>query len=166
MLYYKIIAFALLLVSSSFANEDMIEIEQREFKLKNFPCMSCHEADKSKLPTTFPLLTPHERIEFKHHDNIKNCYSCHDSSNLDKLVLHTKEKISFNESYRLCFQCHGEKKRDWELGTHGKMKGSWNGRKYKYNCTNCHNPHKPPFRQMKADPGPVHPRGKKGQGAH
>lgn len=165
MIFLKIFFVSLLLIAGPLAKDNLIENEERELKIKTFPCMSCHDSG-TKLPSKFPLLTPHNKQIFNHHDNIKNCYSCHNAENKDQLVLQTGEKISFNDSQRLCFQCHGEKKRDWELGTHGKTIGSWNGKKYKYTCTNCHNPHSPPFRKMKADPGPVHPQKNKNSGAH
>lgn len=135
-----------------------IFIEERELKIKNFPCMTCHGSIKNN-KANFPLQKPHDELQFKHMDSIKNCFQCHDKKDRNILKLQTGEKISFNESYRQCFQCHGEKKRDWELGMHGKMVGKWNGDKYKSTCTDCHEPHHPKFPQMKADPGPVHPRG-------
>lgn len=156
------IALVLILSGTTFALDE-ITIEQREMGIKSFPCMTCHGNIKNDAPN-FPLTTPHERLEFKHNATIKNCYSCHDKADRNKLVLQTGEKISFDKSYMQCFQCHGEKKRDWQLGIHGKMVGSWNGQKYKSNCTSCHDPHKPKFRLMKADPGPVHPHGEKVQG--
>ncbi len=137
-----------------------IQIEQRELKIKNFPCMDCHSNIKNT-EVNFPLKKPHDNIILDHMDSVKNCFKCHDQKNRHLLILQTGEKIGFNESYRQCFQCHGMKKRDWLLGIHGKMVGSWNGKKYKYTCVNCHDPHHPKFRQMKADPGPVHPRGEK-----
>ncbi|WP_127716401.1 hypothetical protein [Halobacteriovorax sp. HLS] len=160
----KRITIAFVLLSSVVIADDLVEIESRGLSIKNFPCMKCHGDFTHDKINELPLATPHERLEFKHHDNIKNCYSCHDKGDRNQLVLHTGEKIGFDQSYRQCFQCHGEKKRDWELGIHGKMVGSWSGKKYKSTCTSCHNPHKPKFRLMKADPGPVHPQGKKHNG--
>ena len=141
-------------------------LEERVYKIKNFPCMQCHGniSHKSISPQ---LKRPHDQLIFKHMESIKNCYKCHDKKDRDRLVLQTGEFINFNESHKLCFQCHGEKKRDWELGMHGKMVGSWNGNKYKYTCTNCHEPHHPKFRKMKADPAPKNNNDKNNaKGAH
>ena len=139
-----------------------VVLEERKMKLKEFPCSSCH-GDFVNEKAKFPLSKPHDSLKFKHMDSIKNCYTCHDKDDRDFLKLHAGEKISFDESYKLCFQCHGEKKRDWQAGIHGKQIGSWNGDKYKFVCTSCHEAHHPKFRMMKADPAPKHPRGKQSQ---
>lgn len=146
--------FIFLCCTNAYAQE--IELEDRALKVKSFPCMDCHKGINSIEPK-FPLVRPHEDMTFKHMGSIKNCFQCHDFKDRNKLVLQTGERIGFNQSHRQCFQCHGGKKKDWELGMHGKTVGSWNGDKYKYTCANCHNPHHPKFRIMKADKGPVHP---------
>lgn len=135
-----------------------VVIEKREMSLKHFPCMKCHENASAKT-LNFPLRTPHERMEFSHMDTIKNCFSCHDQKDRNALVLHTGERVSFDESYRICIQCHGEKQRDWNKGIHGKQIGSWNGKKYRSSCASCHDPHSPKFPSMATEPGPVHPNG-------
>ena len=43
------------------------------------------------------------------------------------LHLASGERVPFDESYRLCGQCHGEKQRDWRAGVHGRRTGEWNG---------------------------------------
>lgn len=155
----NILLFVLVLfsVQSVFAE---VTIEERKMKLKHFSCNKCH-GDFKNDAVDLPLTKPHDNIKFKHMDSILNCYSCHDKEDRNFLKLHTGEKVDFDQSYRVCFQCHGEKKRDWENGTHGKQIGSWNGDKYKFVCTSCHEAHHPKFRTMKADPGPKHPSGKK-----
>ena len=67
------------------------------------------------------------------------------------------EPIKFEESYKLCGQCHGEKYRDWKAGVHGKRTGEWNGRKTYLLCVNCHDPHSPKFKSMTPMPPPVRP---------
>ena len=137
-----------------------VEITKRLPKLKSFPCMECHdkfEGNKIKLPVG----KPHEKMEFKHYKEITSCFTCHNKKDRNLLRLINNDRVTFNESYKVCFQCHGEKKRDWINGTHGKQTGSWRGDKLKYSCMECHNAHHPAFPIMKADPGPVHPRGKK-----
>lgn len=135
-----------------------VSIAQRQQQLKHFPCMKCHINIKNDA-AQFPLKTPHNNMTFKHNgENIKSCFLCHDKLDRNKLILISGEKISFNQSFKQCAQCHGEKKRDWDKGIHGKQVGSWNGDKYKESCTNCHNPHAPKFKKMMADPGPKHPR--------
>ena len=68
------------------------------------------------------------------------------------------EAIAFEESYRLCGQCHGPKLRDWRLGLHGKRTGHWRGEKEYRTCVECHNPHSPPFAALEPEPPPLPPR--------
>ena len=111
--------------------ESVIEIETRVLAMKNYPCMDCHTV-KEKLDNiaqlTFPLHQPHNQLSFKHMNGVKNCYTCHVQDNLNELQLMNKSKVSFDESYKVCFQCHGEKKRDWSLGIHGRQIGSAPGK--------------------------------------
>lgn len=147
--------FLFLIIANAFA---IIQIEERQMLLSNYPCVKCHESIKNETPK-FPLKAPHERMEFKHMDSINNCYTCHDKDNREQIKLNSGQKVDFNQAYKVCFDCHGEKKRDWENGTHGKQIGSWNGDKFKFVCTTCHEAHSPKFPLMKADPGAKHPRG-------
>ena len=64
---------------------------------------------------------------------------------------------SFEESYRLCGQCHGEKLRDWRAGVHGRRTGQWNGHKQYLLCAHCHNPHQPRFQPLAPEPAPRPP---------
>ena len=143
----------LFFINYSYAN---VVVEQRKHAVKNFPCMECHK-NKDVSEVKLPLSKPHEHLKFDHHDEIRNCFSCHDKKDRDYLHLYSGKKISFDEGYELCIQCHGEKKKDWENGIHGKQIGKWNGEKFRFSCTHCHDPHHPQFRLMMADPGPVHP---------
>jgi len=156
--------FSTLLCVSVFA-ESTIEIEKRVLAMKNFPCMKCH-TQKDQLQVlkkmTFPLNKPHSELTFKHMPTVKNCYTCHNKDNLNTLHLFNKSTISFDQSYQLCSQCHGEKKRDWGLGIHGRQMGSWNEKKFRFTCVSCHDPHRPKFKQMRADPAPQHPNRKGG----
>ena len=95
---------------------------------------------------------PHTELKFDHYKSIKNCFLCHNQKDPDSLLLITKEVISFDQSFKLCSQCHGEKSRDWEMGMHGRQIGSWKGTKFRSTCTDCHNPHHPKFPQIIADP--------------
>jgi hypothetical protein len=86
------------------------------------------------------------------------CYTCHTEDNIDRLHLPNGELVAFDESYRLCGACHGEKLRDWEKNIHGLTTGFWNGPKQKRSCTACHSPHDPPFPKMAPLPPPNRPR--------
>ena len=69
----------------------------------------------------------HTDIVLKHDETHRWCLDCHDATNRDVLHLASGERVPFEESYRLCGQCHGEKYRDWRAGVHGRRTGNWNG---------------------------------------
>lgn len=121
---------------------------------ENWPCSQCHstESNNSKRRT---LEDMHQDIVLQHGE--RWCLDCHDSDDRDKLRLASGEKISFEQSYRLCGQCHGPTYQDWRLGIHGKRTGYWNGPKRYLLCVNCHWPHKPRFKSMTPMPPPVRP---------
>ncbi|MDP2360774.1 MAG: hypothetical protein Q8O14_08480 [bacterium] len=89
------------------------------------------------------------------------CLDCHSASERDMLVLHDGSLLSFNESQRLCGQCHGPTLIDWDAGAHGRTNGYWNleldstGISRRLLCVECHNPHAPAFRGMMPLAGPV-----------
>ena len=100
----------------------------------------------------------HTDIELKHDTEHRWCLDCHDAENRDQLHLASGEAVRFEESYRLCGQCHGEKYRDWRAGVHGRRVGQWNGPKQYLLCVHCHSPHQPRFKSMAPHPAPVRPR--------
>ena len=67
------------------------------------------------------------------------------------------EVIPFDESYRLCGQCHGSVYKDWKLGIHGRRVGQWDGNKLYLLCAHCHDPHNPKFRKIPGLPTPQSP---------
>jgi hypothetical protein len=157
---------SLFILMASFKAYSEVELEKRELQVKNFPCMKCHTNIVNE-KASFPLQKPHQDMKFKHFDKVKNCFLCHDQKDRNSLKLVTGGTVSYDKSYMVCAQCHGEKARDWKLGIHGRQIGKWDGPKYRFACANCHNPHSPQFPRMKADPPPRHPHGKKAkQGGH
>ncbi len=121
-----------------------------------FPCSQCHK-DMTPNPRRRELKEEHTNIVLNHAQGQRWCLDCHDLTNRDKLHLISGEKIGFDESYRLCGQCHGDKYRDWKVGVHGKRTGYWNGKKEYLLCAHCHNPHSPRFKPLKPLPPPVRP---------
>lgn len=120
-----------------------------------FPCMNCHEGlERNKKKRV--LKEMHQDIKIENHGE-RWCYDCHDERNMDRLKLASGEQIRFEESYRLCGQCHGNILNDWKKGIHGKRTGSWNGEKQYLLCVHCHNPHNPPFKSIKPEPAPIKP---------
>ena len=121
-----------------------------------FPCSACH-AGMPVNRTRRALTEMHADIAFDHDEQHRWCLDCHDAENRDVLHLAGGEPVPFEESYRLCGQCHGEKLRDWRAGVHGRRTGDWNGHKKYLLCANCHNPHQPRFKAMAPKPAPQRP---------
>ena len=65
----------------------------------------------------------HDDIVLQHDEEHRWCLDCHDAADRDLLHLASGERVPFEESYRLCGQCHGEKLRDWRAGVHGRRTG-------------------------------------------
>ena len=99
----------------------------------------------------------HTDVVLQHDEENRWCLDCHDAENRDQLHLASGAPVPFEESYRLCGQCHGEKYRDWRAGIHGRRTGDWNGHKAYLLCANCHNPHKPHFQPLEPEPAPIPP---------
>jgi len=122
-----------------------------------YPCTQCHNADLPPNTMHRTLRMAHKDIQaILHHDGLW-CLDCHNTDNRDVLRSASGAAITFEESYKLCGQCHGEKLRDWKAGVHGKRTGLWNGKKSYLLCVNCHSPHSPRFQPMKPLPPPVPP---------
>jgi hypothetical protein len=121
-----------------------------------FPCSECHKEMKPN-PTRRELKDEHADIVLNHAQGQRWCLDCHDITNRDRLRLVSGEKIGFEESFRLCGQCHGDKYRDWKVGVHGKRTGMWNGEKQYLLCVHCHNPHDPRYKPIPPMPPPTRP---------
>ncbi|HUF24881.1 MAG TPA: cytochrome c3 family protein [Vicinamibacterales bacterium] len=123
-----------------------------------FPCTECHtEADLPTNPERRQLVDAHDDIVLEHDAEHRWCLDCHDAVNRDQLHLASGAPVSFEESYQLCGQCHGEKYRDWRVGVHGRRVGQWNGAKEYLLCVHCHNPHSPRFKALEPEPAPLRP---------
>jgi len=121
-----------------------------------FPCSECH-GDMDPNPTRRVLEDNHEDIVLNHGPKDRWCFDCHDLNDRDSLRLANGVKIGFEESYRLCGQCHGTIYRDWREGIHGRRRGYWNGVKTYLLCAHCHNPHAPHFQAIVPLPPRVRP---------
>lgn len=135
-----------------------VEVPPPPFSEGVFPCSDCHTAED--LPTNRtrrPLVDMHDDIVLKHDEEHRWCLDCHDADDRDRLHLASGELVPFDESYRVCGQCHGEKYRDWRAGVHGRRIGEWNGAKEYLLCVHCHDPHQPRFKALAPKPAPVRP---------
>ena len=135
-----------------------VEVPPPPFSDGIFPCTTCHNKDMPPNRTRRTLSDMHTDIVLKHDAEHRWCLDCHDADHRDQLHLASGEPVPFEESYRLCGQCHGEKYRDWRAGVHGRRVGQWNGAKRYLLCVNCHSPHEPRFKPMAPQPGPIPPR--------
>jgi hypothetical protein len=122
-----------------------------------YPCMDCHVDEELNMERR--ELLKHEKIAegLNHGPRERWCFDCHNPEDRDQLRLASGTLVPFEESYRLCGQCHGDKYRDWRAGVHGKRTGSWRGEKQYLLCAHCHDPHSPRFKPLKPKPPPIAP---------
>src|SRR5512144_2337334 len=135
---------------------ERIEVPPPPFSDGIFPCSGCHNKEMPA-NTTRRKLEMHDDIVLRHDEEHRWCLDWHDANNRDQLHLASGEPVPFDESYRLCGQCHGEKLRDWRAGVHGRRTGEWNGHKQYLLCAHCHNPHQPHFKPLAPKPAPLPP---------
>jgi hypothetical protein len=92
------------------------------------------------------------------HANPATCLKCHFTERSGDLHLLTGERVGASDVPRLCGQCHGIRKRDWDKNLHGKTVGGWQRQEgsqaRKLACIECHQAHKPKFPIMAAKPPP------------
>jgi uncharacterized CHY-type Zn-finger protein len=131
-------------------------IPVESFSSDYFPCNDCHSELEPNTQRR-ELVEMHDDIIFDHDSENRWCLACHNTINRDSLVLAGGKLLGFNESYKLCGQCHGPKIRDWKLGIHGKRTGEWNGQKQYLLCVHCHDPHSPKIKSLKPMPPPRRP---------
>jgi hypothetical protein len=139
------------------SHEVEVVIEPRIPQLETF---SCQEQCHFKLvpnPEQRDLTEFHTFRPVKHGPAIEWCSFCHRIEDIDHLRLLDNSPITFDESHRLCGQCHGDKYRDWEAGIHGVQTGGWRGVQQRRSCPFCHDPHVPGIPHVKALPAPWRP---------
>lgn len=134
-----------------------VEVVPRTPYLETFSCLvQCHDALEVN-PVERPLTEFHTLRAVRHGPAIRWCGSCHDLFDLDRLRLLDSSQVSFDQSYRVCAQCHGEQHHDWEAGIHALQTGSWRGPQARRSCTFCHDPHVPGAPRVAALPAPERP---------
>lgn len=138
------------------------KVEPRSQMLPAYPCSGCH-AGRPVRKERYELKEFHEvrNHEFSHGEDAFWCYQCHSSKEIDKLVTSTGELVSYDEAYRICTSCHGDKIQDWRNGAHGLLSGNWNGERTKKSCPSCHDPHDPRYPSLQPEPKPAPPKGLK-----
>ncbi|MFT7611253.1 MAG: nitrate/TMAO reductase-like tetraheme cytochrome c subunit [Parvicellaceae bacterium] len=119
-------------------------IPDRKSQIKSFACSECHSQPLNEMKYTDEIKQAHWDIKLNHaNENTMNCVTCHTGKNMDDLHSLTDKPIDFNNSYKLCMQCHNNQYEDWLGGAHGKNIGGWAEPRAAMTCVNCHNPHKP-----------------------
>jgi Doubled CXXCH motif (Paired_CXXCH_1) len=141
-----------------------------------YPCQACHRKDVTEFtgsdedkeaflgtylhapnPQPRVLVRMHRDNDLRHGKGAFWCLNCHNTQERNYLKLLNGEVIPFDESYRLCGECHGSIYRDWKLGIHGRRVGQWDGTKLYLLCAHCHDPHNPKFRKIPGLPTPRSP---------
>jgi len=150
----------------------------RKPALTKYPCTGCH--DNSFIDRRVrKLADEHTTLKFDHGNGRLWCYdACHNGRDMDHLVTLRRQQVDYDESYKVCGQCHFERQKDWTFGGHGRRAGAWsdprqvpekhedllvkdrskiahwNGERELLNCTACHDPHSPAIRPFKPSPPP------------
>jgi hypothetical protein len=136
--------------------EELFLVPPPPFTEGMYPCSMCHEEMETNRRRR-KLEEFHDDIVLRHDEKHRWCLDCHDADDRDRLHLASGELVGFEESYRLCGQCHGTIYRDWRAGIHGKRIGQWNGEKRYLLCAHCHDPHQPAFKPIHPFPAPMPP---------
>ena len=149
----------------------------RQDRMRNFPCTKCHD-NKFVDGRVRDLREEHTNLTFEHGGGRFWCYdACHKGTDIDNLVSIRGSRIAYDESYKLCGQCHYQRL-DWFFGGNGKRQGAWEdqrkipvtadelkvedrdqigrwgGERVILNCTECHNPHSPSIKAFEPSPAP------------
>lgn len=120
-----------------------------------YTCDECHNLFDSP-PETERELTQHADIHLNHGNNTR-CFNCHHPQYRNSFIDAYGRTIAYGSPEQLCSRCHGLVFRDWQNGVHGRSGGYWlksAGTQTRLLCTECHDPHHPPFAPMIAAPQP------------
>jgi len=140
-----------------YADRDPPKVKSRKERLTFYPCATCHGViPTNPTPRAVLLHAPIGLVDgiLDHGQQRFWCLTCHNPDDRNSLQTLAGVKVDFNEAWKVCGQCHSARQKDWYFGAHGKRVDNWHGDAERYNCTECHNPHRPPFRQQKPQPAP------------
>ncbi|MCP5106697.1 MAG: hypothetical protein GY950_25155 [bacterium] len=127
-----------------------------------YDCTDCHKDFKTRTDPR-EMTAEHRELRYDHIKGDNWCFSCHYEA-LDKRnrIYPAKARDIYRgpqDMVKICSRCHGDKTREWEIGIHGKVVGSWltygNVKTEKKTCDNCHSPHHPRSVKVKPFPGPT-----------
>jgi formate-dependent nitrite reductase cytochrome c552 subunit len=127
-----------------------------------YECDDCHRnfLEPYSVGKQRDIIGEHTQITFDHgEENL--CFNCHNREKREVLKAVDGSELPFSRALELCITCHGPRYRDWKLGIHGKMSGSWDPARSsgntRLNCLECHDPHSPGHHDMAPAPAPAHP---------
>jgi hypothetical protein len=143
-----------------------VQVVPRTPSIATYSCTRLCHARLTPNPTQRTLSAFHTDKRLAHGATLTWCVFCHQDDDLDRLRLIGGETVSFDESYRVCAQCHAERHRDWTRGVHGSTTGSWRDVAQRRSCTACHNPHDPHRAPFNALPPPSRERGHEPESHH
>lgn len=116
-------------------------------------CKECHKGQNLKFNHQAPR--SHWQIKLDHASiEIMDCKTCHIRKRVWNLKNIKGKKLSINQAYNICTQCHSGQGNDWKHGAHGKRVGGWASTRVIKSCTGCHNPHSPKFEKRWPAIGP------------
>lgn len=125
-------------------DEHTFLIPERKSQLKSYACTECHSKPLSEMLSDPGQQRAHWDIKLNHaSEPTMNCATCHNGNDMNQLSSLTGNPIDFNNSYKVCMQCHNTQFKDWKGGAHGKNIGGWAKPRAAMTCANCHNPHEP-----------------------
>ncbi len=100
------------------------KVTPRMDRIRNYPCTKCHD-NKFVDRRVRELQDEHTKLVFEHGGGRFWCYdACHKGTDMDSLISLRGRTVSYDESYKLCGQCHYQRL-DWCFGGHGKRQGAW-----------------------------------------
>jgi hypothetical protein len=159
------------------ADAPTFKVAPRLDRIRNYPCTKCHD-NKFVDRRVRELQDEHTKLVFEHGGGRFWCYdACHKGTDMDNLVSLRGRPVSYDESYKVCGQCHYQRL-DWYFGGHGKRQGAWEdqrdvpkvadelkvedrdkigqwkGERMILNCTECHDPHSPSIKPFEPSPPP------------
>jgi len=138
--------------------EPEVQVLARSPQLDTFPCVELCHFEHEPNPTRRNLAEFHSLRSIQHGASMHWCSFCHQIKDLDYLRLLDGRQIPFDQAYRVCGQCHGDKLRDFNVGIHGLETGYWEGGAIlRRSCPACHDPHSPTRPLFEALPPPRHP---------
>ncbi len=130
------------------ADRAAFSILARTPRLAKAPCSSCHSVPTASMRRNgdgdSASVRAHWSIRLAHAgEDVMTCRTCHAPDTPGTLLTLTAAAVGIDHAYKVCAQCHSEVATDWAGGAHGKRASGWAAPRVAFNCTECHDPHRP-----------------------